>query len=279
MTKPSGRLCDADVCVSVPEKADVPQVREHAKHPDMERTYWLPGKPAVTEEAAERLVDDLVGGWDGEGPHGAGLFIRQGPTVVGVVLLRNDPAGIEIAYGVAPAFRSHGIATRACRVVMAWLDSLGERRDLFIRTTPENGPSVGVAEHLGFVLARVERSSRTRASIAKPSSSAEARGRSDPHGPKCVHRGSKPGLPHTERRDVRHTPLNSDRRHAAMRDQPGLREALLAEGGCSRPGLPTGAPSWRERPGPRRNRRQTIGRRMEPRSGPVRSPPGGPSGD
>jgi RimJ/RimL family protein N-acetyltransferase len=131
-------------------------VREHAKHPDMERTYWLPGKPAVTDEAAERLVDDLVGGWNGEGPHGAGLFIRRGGAVVGVVLLRNDPAGIEIAYGVAPRFRSQGIATRACRLVMEWLDRLGERRDRFIRTSPENGPSVRVAEHLGFVLAGVE---------------------------------------------------------------------------------------------------------------------------
>jgi RimJ/RimL family protein N-acetyltransferase len=149
-------LCDADLCISVPRKADVPQIIEHAKHTDMERTYWLPGKPAVSEEAAKRLVDQLLRGWGDDGSHGAGLFIRRGDAIVGVVLLRSDAAAIELGYGVAPAFRSQGIATRACRLVVEWIDGLEERRDLFIRTSPENDASAGVANNLGFVMMGVE---------------------------------------------------------------------------------------------------------------------------
>jgi RimJ/RimL family protein N-acetyltransferase len=156
MTKPSLPLRDEELCLSVPRKTDAPQIVEHAKHPDMEQTYWLPGRPAVTDEAAEQLVEDLLRGWDGDGPHGAGLFVRRGDVIVGVVLLRNDPEEIELAYGVAPTFRSRGIATRACRLVVKWLDGLGERRDLFIRTSPENDASAGVADNLGFVLMGVE---------------------------------------------------------------------------------------------------------------------------
>jgi RimJ/RimL family protein N-acetyltransferase len=157
LTKPSTPLCDEDLCLSVPRKAaDAPQIVEHARHPDMERTYWLPGKPAVTEEAAEQLVDDLLHGWDGHGPHGAGLFVRRGRSIVGIVLLWNDPTGIEIGYGVAPAFRSQGLATRACRLVVDWLDVLEEPHDLIIRTSPDNDASVRVADNLGFELMGVE---------------------------------------------------------------------------------------------------------------------------
>jgi RimJ/RimL family protein N-acetyltransferase len=156
LAKPSTPLCDEDLCLSVPRKADAPRIVEHARHPDMEGTYWLPGKPAVTEEAAEQLVDDLLRGWDGDGPHGAGLFIRRGEVIVGLVLIGNDPEEIELGYGVAPAFRSQGLATRACRLVVEWLDGLGESRDLTIRTSPDNEASVKVADNLGFELMGVE---------------------------------------------------------------------------------------------------------------------------
>lgn len=127
----------------------------HSRHPDMEETYWLPGRPAVTTEAAEALIGELRQGWDGKGEHGAALFIRRGDDLVGVVYLWNEAHGVELGYGVAPQFRNRGVATRATRLVMDWLAPIGV--SLSIRTDSTNQTSCRVAEKLGFKATRVDR--------------------------------------------------------------------------------------------------------------------------
>jgi RimJ/RimL family protein N-acetyltransferase len=151
MTPPAIPLRDGDVWLSLPERGDVESVVQHARHPDMEKTYWLPGRPAVTRAAAEALVEELRRGWGGSGRHGAALFIRRLDELVGVVYLRIGSTGVELGYGVAPQFRNQGFATRATRLVTEWLASTGERRRLSIRTSPTNPASCRVAEKLGFV--------------------------------------------------------------------------------------------------------------------------------
>jgi hypothetical protein len=53
MTPPSEQLRDGDLWLSLPEMDDVEAVVQHAKHPDMDETYWLPGK-ASRHEAGGR---------------------------------------------------------------------------------------------------------------------------------------------------------------------------------------------------------------------------------
>jgi hypothetical protein len=86
------------------ERGDVESIMRHARHTDMEQTYWLPGRPAVTAAAAEALVQEPTLGWDGSGPHGAALFIRRRDELVGVVSLRIESTRLELGYGVAPRF-------------------------------------------------------------------------------------------------------------------------------------------------------------------------------
>jgi RimJ/RimL family protein N-acetyltransferase len=138
------------------ERGDVESIMRHARHTDMEQTYWLPGRPAVTAAAAEALVQEPTLGWDGSGPHGAALFIRRRDELVGVVSLRIESTRLELGYGVAPRFRDQGLATLATRLVIDWLVSTAERRRLFIRTNSTNRASCRVAEKLGCVPVRID---------------------------------------------------------------------------------------------------------------------------
>ena len=155
ITPPSEPLRDGELWLSLPEISDIGAVAKHSRHPDMEETYWLPGKPAVTTEAAEALIGELRQGWGGSGEHGAAFFIRRGDDLVGVVYLWKEAHGVELGYGVAPQFRNRGVATRATRLVMDWLAPTGV--PLSIRTDSTNQASCRVAEKLGFKATRVDR--------------------------------------------------------------------------------------------------------------------------
>ena len=96
MTPPSERLCDRDLRLSLPEMDDVEAVVRHSRHPDMEETFWLPGRPAVTPGAAEARIRGLRQGWDGRGEHGAALFVRRADGLVGAVYLWKEAHGVEL---------------------------------------------------------------------------------------------------------------------------------------------------------------------------------------
>jgi RimJ/RimL family protein N-acetyltransferase len=152
MTPPSERLRDGDVLLSLPEMDDVEAVVRHSRHPDMQETYWLPGRPAVTTVEAEALIEELRRGWDGSGEHGAALFVRRGDEFVGAVYLWKEPHGVELGYGVAPSFGT-GV-WRLARLV-DWLAPTGV--PLSIRTDSTNRASCRIAEKFGFRAARVDR--------------------------------------------------------------------------------------------------------------------------
>lgn len=60
------------------------------------------------------------------------------------------PGGLEMGFGVAPAWRRQGMASEACEAMMNWAWETHGVRHFVVSISPENAPSLGLAASLGF---------------------------------------------------------------------------------------------------------------------------------
>ncbi|WP_443049236.1 GNAT family N-acetyltransferase [Streptomyces sp. NBC_00316] len=93
--------------------------------------------------------------WAADGPLRA-FGIRAGDrrVLAGTIDLRFDTAHltsgqVSIAYGLYPAWRGKGLATRAVALVRGYAAAAGARQGV-IKADPENAASVAVARRAGF---------------------------------------------------------------------------------------------------------------------------------
>lgn len=109
------------------------------------------------EEAWFRLLRD-IGHWQVMGYGNWSIRTREGGHYVGSVGLLNyrrilSPAfeGIEMGWGLSPAFQGQGMAFEAATAAVAWAEQhLGAAR-LACMISPDNRPSLALAARLGFV--------------------------------------------------------------------------------------------------------------------------------
>lgn len=156
--EPAGPVTDGEVLLRSPRLADVTAVLAYGQDPDVAETQWLPLPYPCPADVAQRVVNELRMGWGGR--FGLTFVIAEPATdaVLGVLSLRRrGPKTVELAYGVAPAHRNQGIATRAVGLVVEWArrDPSLERAE--IRTAVENRASQRVAEKAGFIRGEVVR--------------------------------------------------------------------------------------------------------------------------
>ena len=60
------------------------------------------------------------------------------------------PGGAELGFGVAPAWRRHGMASEASEALMHWAWQTHGVRHFVVSISPDNVPSLGLAAKLGF---------------------------------------------------------------------------------------------------------------------------------
>jgi [ribosomal protein S5]-alanine N-acetyltransferase len=60
------------------------------------------------------------------------------------------PGGVEAGYTIYPAFRRQGYATEALAALMAWAEQEKGVRRFVLSISPENVPSLCIAQHFGF---------------------------------------------------------------------------------------------------------------------------------
>ena len=154
-----GPLTDGSIRLRSPRHGDAVAIWAHARHPEIEETYWLPIRRNASREEAAELCRELMAGWTGQGRHGPVMIVtsEDADVVIGIVYLPR-PGENEIAYGVAPEARGRGIATRALRLACDHLFS--ERPALTrleLRISPSNVASRRVAERVGFAFRGIER--------------------------------------------------------------------------------------------------------------------------
>lgn len=106
-------------------------------------------------------IELCVRRWAELGPHRA-FGIRVDGVLAGTIDLQFQlpvpilaPGQANIAYGLYPAWRGRGLATRAVELVCAHAAAEGARRAV-IRVDPENPRSAAVAHRTGFTLLRHE---------------------------------------------------------------------------------------------------------------------------
>jgi RimJ/RimL family protein N-acetyltransferase len=126
---------------------------------DEQMALWLNDGPSTRASVATHITHAQAG-WRAGGPKLA-LTVRAADTdeLVGTVEAHTAAAGlhpgqVNISYGLYPAGRGHGYATRAVRLLCSYLATSGAATVAVIRAHPGNPASAAVARRCGFQPAR-----------------------------------------------------------------------------------------------------------------------------
>ncbi|MFE7532425.1 GNAT family N-acetyltransferase [Kitasatospora sp. NPDC057542] len=145
------KLTVGDLTLSPLSPADV---NAHLAGEDDLLVRWLNGGPG-TRAGTEKYIRHCMEQWATKGPLCAfGIRVGAEQTLAGTIDLRFEMAGlaagqVNIAYGLYPAWRGRGLATRAVLLVCRY--AAGEGADqAVIQVAPENPGSAAVALRAGF---------------------------------------------------------------------------------------------------------------------------------
>jgi RimJ/RimL family protein N-acetyltransferase len=125
----------------------------HLAGEDAELVRWLNGGPG-TLTSVESYIRSTIEQWAAGGPKLA-FGIRGGDVLAGTIdvdfaLPDLQPREANLAYGLYPAFRGRGLATRAVLLACRYLHERGDVDRAVIRTDPRNRASAAVARRAGF---------------------------------------------------------------------------------------------------------------------------------
>lgn len=132
---------------------------DHLAGEDAELVRWLNGGPGTTE-TVRRYIEHVEQMWQDGGPvFTFAVRLLAGDTLVGTidVQLHQDayrPDQANLAYGLYPAWRGHGFATRAVRLALEFLRPAASVHSALIRADPGNVSSAAVAVRAGFKLVK-----------------------------------------------------------------------------------------------------------------------------
>jgi RimJ/RimL family protein N-acetyltransferase len=132
----------------------------HLAGEDAELVRWLNGGPG-TPAGVEAYIRRAIAQWAAGGPK-LTFGIRTADGLAGTIDVDLGLPGLQhgeanLAYGLYPAFRGRGLATRAVLLACRYLRDRGDIDRAVIRTHPANLASAAVAERAGFVPAPARR--------------------------------------------------------------------------------------------------------------------------
>ena len=154
---PRHRLADDQIELRLPGPPDAAVLHAYAAQPGGLDGAWVPLAAGASLADCQVLVADWLAGWRNQRSfHGPALVIAAtgGPALAGQVGLgdRGDRV-VELVYGVAPAHRDRGYATRAVRLTARWLLDEGHAGLVELRIDQANSASQRVAAAAGFAAA------------------------------------------------------------------------------------------------------------------------------
>ncbi|MEV0349902.1 GNAT family N-acetyltransferase [Nonomuraea sp. NPDC050680] len=150
------RLSDGTVTLS---PLGLNDVDAHLAGEDDQLVRWLNGGPG-TRAAVEAHVRRTLEHWATGGPvHTFG--VRTEGILAGTIDVQFDqpylvPGQVNLAYGLYPAWRGRGLATRAVRLACLHAAAVGANQAI-IRVDPDNTPSAAVARRSGFTYVKRSR--------------------------------------------------------------------------------------------------------------------------
>ena len=116
------------------------------------------GVPAHNAEETWRRLAASVGMWDLLGFGGWAVLRKTDDRLIGTVSLFNAWRALQPEFGEQPEMgwifatevHGQGIAGEACRAVLTWADANLPPTPIWAIVSPDNGPSLKLAERLGF---------------------------------------------------------------------------------------------------------------------------------
>ncbi|MGW2017084.1 GNAT family N-acetyltransferase [Streptomyces sp. NPDC001927] len=153
------RLSDGIITLSPLSPDDV---EAHLAGEDELLVRWLNGGPG-TREGVEAYFRHCREQWSTAGPLRAfGIRMAAGEALAGTIDLRFAgeglaPGQVNVAYGLYPSWRGHGLATRAVVLAARYAATEGGQ-EAVIQVDPENPASAAVARRAGFTPGRQPRS-------------------------------------------------------------------------------------------------------------------------
>jgi RimJ/RimL family protein N-acetyltransferase len=158
LAPPERALSDGVVWLRFPSFRDARTILGYAQTEGGLDGTWLPSlAPGAPKSRCQWLVQDWLNGWAGRESHnGPALVVdlRDGSRLVGVVGFGAiDRGTVELSYGIAPAWRGRGLATRAARLATRWLIEERGVREVELHIALRNLASRRVAAKAGFRLA------------------------------------------------------------------------------------------------------------------------------
>jgi RimJ/RimL family protein N-acetyltransferase len=129
-------------------------VDAHLAGEDAELVRWLSGGIS-TRQSVETYIMRCMDQWAAGGPvHAFGVRSASG-ELVGTTEVQFDrpylrPDTVNISYGLHPAWRGRGIATRAVLLAGAHAAAAGAVQAV-LRIEPRNTASIAVAQRVGYV--------------------------------------------------------------------------------------------------------------------------------
>lgn len=125
---------------------------------DAEQIHWFGFPGPAPRVNVERAIAAWVESWRTSGPvrHWA-ICDHETDGIIGGVELRDLGDGdVNVSYVVFPAWRRRGIATRACRLALAYAAGVMDCRVAVFKVLPANAASIAVARRLGATVTGME---------------------------------------------------------------------------------------------------------------------------
>lgn len=128
---------------------------EHLAGEDTEIVRWLSGGPS-TLETVRGYIQRSEAMWSAGGPiFTFGIRTTNQDVLVGTIDVQLHrpyaaPGQTNLAFGLYPAWRGQGLATRAVLLAVRFLREHTEAEQALIRTDPVNTSSCAVARRAGF---------------------------------------------------------------------------------------------------------------------------------
>lgn len=152
---PDRQLTDGVVTLRLPSTAagDMDAIAGYVAREELDGS-WLPGIPVVP---ADQAIADWLAAWDGRPSRDGPAFVVTvpgEPHFIGIVGLNaRDPGCIEMTYGIAPAWRGRGLASRVARLAARWALTHPGVDTVELRIRQNHTASRHVATNAGFHVA------------------------------------------------------------------------------------------------------------------------------
>lgn len=137
----------------VPEDVD-----EWMAGDDAEQAHWFEFPGPAPRPVVERAIAEWSESWPIDGPvrHWAICDQETGGLVGGLGLGDHGDGAVNLSFVVFPTRRRRGIATRACRLALAYAAAAMECRTAIVKVLQGDAASIALARRLGAAVTGME---------------------------------------------------------------------------------------------------------------------------